>query len=458
MGKRLRKVGGLRRWAQTVPERPRAEQPRLTRLAAKAVLVLPMVARWDVVKRLQLHAQALTYDTLLALVPLLVVVFAAVSGFGGGVEQLRGQLESVIIANISGTDAMRATVAEYLHDFLANVRTGSISAVAVVLLIYSTTSLLGHIEYAINSVFGIKGMRPWLARLVTYWAVLTLGPLLMLASFAMTAAFQTTGVATIVHSKGLSGLLLTLLPLTVTWVAFLCMYLVVPRVRVRFSSALFGAIVAGSLWSVAKYGYAIYAKNAVTIQNIYGSLAIIPLFILWVYVSWLLVLVGAQLAFAYQNAATFEKEELARKASPAYRARVACRLFLEVAKDFLAGRPPTEPERVSHDLEIPRRLLEMLATDLKAGGYLREVEGAGLVPAKDLERVSIGDILDLLLRGEPGELKDGGAGSSELDPVFAELDKERARVAGTLSFRELAERSLQQSAPPSPPALEQQAR
>lgn len=262
------------------------------------------VIRWETYERLQLHAQALTYDTLLGLVPVIAVSFAVLDSFGG-MAHVADRVENLIIGNVSGSPEVQQVVSGYLHHFVDNIQSGSLGAISIVLLIFSVMSLLAHVETAINTIFGPHRPRPLAIRLMSYWTLLTLGPVLLAASIAATAALHTEALDHLVLRMGwLSQLALSIVPIVSTWAAFTVLYVVVPHVRVRFSAALIAAIVAGTLWMGAKYGYAVYAKNALTLQNIYGSLATIPLFIMWLFVSWLLVLFGAQLAFALHHVHT----------------------------------------------------------------------------------------------------------------------------------------------------------
>jgi len=428
--------GDTRAWIHRV----QTQQPTggaVRRFAAKNLQAVLLVARWEMIDRVQLHAQALTYDTLLAIVPLMAVAFAAVAGFGG-LDDVRDRLINAVIANVSGSSEVQGAVVDYLHRFLANVRTSSFSAVSVVLLIWSVMSLLGHIESSFNIIFGVKARRPLLARLLVYWATLTLGPLLLAASFGLTAALQSSAAAEVMHALGLGAGLVMFVPIIVTWVAFLALYKVVPMTRVDLSAALYAAVVGGSLWSAAKYLYAIYAKHAITLQNIYGSLATVPLFIFWLYVSWLIVLFGAQLAFAYQHATTYYKEAFGDEPSQTYRERVACRLFFEVARDFFLARPPTDPDRAATELAIPRRMLEGVVTDLGAGAFVRKVDGNGLVPATDLAHVSVADIVGFLRSGKGAQLgiKDDDA-MAQLDRALEGEELARTARAASATFRDL---------------------
>ena len=144
---------------------------------------------------------------------------------------------------------------------------------------------MGHIEFAFNRIYGTPTNRPWLLRLLTYWGLLTFGPILLAASFALTAALQNSWVLEIVNDMGaLSSLSVHMTPIMVTWLALTIMYMAVPNTRVRLRSAAAAALIAGIMWTMAKYGYAVYVKHNLTVQNIYGSVATIPLFILWLYV------------------------------------------------------------------------------------------------------------------------------------------------------------------------------
>ncbi|MBN1962124.1 MAG: YihY family inner membrane protein [Deltaproteobacteria bacterium] len=412
-------------------------ESRFHRVFFKIIQVLLLVGRLDIISRLQLHAQALTYDTMLAIVPLLAIVFAVVSGFGG-LADLRIHLEELILNNISAADEVRAAVGDYLHRVFSSFNTGTFSAISIVVLIYSVLSLLGHIEFSINNVFGTKSQRPWLSRLITYWALLTLGPVLLGASFALTAALQSSSIGNILTGLGFSGILIRLLPLIITWIAFASIYAVVPNIRVRPSAAIFAAVVAGSLWALAKFLYAIYAKRYLSVQNIYGSLAAVPLFILWIYVSWLLVLLGAQLAFAYQHASTYAKETQAQNANQAYRERVACRTFLEIAYDFFLGNQPTDPDRLAKNLDIPRRLIEAVVANLKIGGFVHEVEGGGLLPAKDISQVSVADIINLMRVGIGVRLAINDDHTQKvLDELLDSLDRDLIHKVGDINFRDL---------------------
>lgn len=420
---------------------PRAEMGHLRRVAAQHVQVVLLVMRWEVYDRLKLHAKALTYDTMLAIVPLLAVALSVVQGFGG-FKGLGLELQDWLVENLTGAPAVKEAVAEQLGGFIANVQSGQLGAIPIIILIWSVLGLLGHIETSFNTIFGVKHERPFAVRLLIYWAILTLGPLFLGGSLAMTAALQHSGVSDIVSGFGfLSSALVRATPLVITWVAFAVLFMVVPSTKVKLGSALWAGIISGTLWSLLRFGYAIYAKNAITLQNIYGSMAAIPLFILWMYVSWLAVLFGAQLCFAFQHARTYQREDVARNASQRYRERLACRFLLEVARDFFANRPPTTLPAASDKLGAPPRALEVIAHALEQGGFLRTIQGGGLVPGRDIETITVEGVLTHLRQnvGTSLNLKEDAA-ELELDELFAKLDAHAQKTAGAVNYRYLAKR------------------
>ncbi len=416
--------------------------PRWRRLAVHYLRVIIFVARPEVLARLRLRAQALSFQTVFAIVPLFAVFFVIFKGFGG-MDAVQGRLERLIVENLAGGSELSTQVTTYIQHAVANVSGKTLGVVSIVLLIYSVLGLMQNIEDSFNDIFGVKKGRPWDIRIVLYWTALTLGPLLIGASLALTAFLQNDAVLRVVESFGVvSAALIQMTPLVVTWIAFAAFYLVVPNSRVSFKAAVAAAIVAGSAWSAAKFGYAIYAKRSVTTLSIYGTMAALPLFFFWLYVSWIIVLFGAQVAFAFQNAATYREEDDAQRASSLARERAAVRLYIEVARDFFAGRASTNPEYAAAALGLPRRLLERISLALQEGGFLRTVDGeAGLVPARDLGTVSISDIITYVRSGvgtSPALAEDDVL--AFIDDVFGALAREQHRITADLDFRTLAQK------------------
>ncbi len=427
---------------------PNRDMSRGQRFLAANLRVIFLTLRLDVYRRLELHAQALTFKTLLSMVPLFVVVFAILSGFGGGLEKANQDIVEYVIGYLSGSAQLQQEIASYINT--STIRDAELGALTIVILVLTVMSLLSHVENSFNALFGVTSRRSVGVRLLTYWALLTLGPLLILVSVALTAALQTSGFAARVESFGTAGdLAIRSTPLLVTWVAFTVIYLTVPNTRVRVVPAVLAALVAGSLWNFAKFFFAWYARNNVTVQDIYGSLAAFPMFILWVYISWVLILVGAQLCYAFQHASTYQPEAAGMTPSHTSRERAACLIFYAVARDYCHDAPPTQVAAVAQRLGVPGHLQERTLTDLREGGFVVDTAGGGLVPARDLQSVTVADLLEFVCHeaGHNPVLTAEHSGRY-FDDLIEAIDEQRQRIAGGTTFRELVERL-------DPPAAEE---
>ncbi|MBC7792424.1 MAG: YihY family inner membrane protein, partial [Clostridia bacterium] len=401
--------------------------------------VLFMVARIDVINRLKLRAQALTYQTLFAIVPLLAVVFVIFRGFGG-MDALQQRMEQVIIDNLAGGSELSSQISGHIATAIGNVNGKTLGVVSIVLLVYSVLGLMQNIEDSFNAIFGVKKGRRVDVRIVMYWTVLTLGPLLMGASLGLTAALQNEDVGSVVRSLGIiSSALIHVAPICVTWMGFWALYMFIPNTRVNWRAAAAAAIVAGTAWSVAKFAFAIYTKHSLTTTNIYGTLATLPLFLLWLYVSWMIVLFGAQVAFAFQNAKTYREDDETKHPSGKARERAALRFYLEVARDFVAGRHSTHPESIALQLGIPFRLLQRIIAQLQEGGFIRTTDTEDLVPARDLGSVTVGDILSFMRRGVGHDFNLADDEPRRfIDNVFTDLERDEQRIGAAIDFRSIA--------------------
>ncbi len=237
-------------------------------------------------------AAALAFTTLLALVPLVTVIFSMLSLFPV-FEQWSGELEAFLFKNFvpTASDAVRS----YVHEF--SNQAGRLTAVGLIFLLVSTLLLLATIEDAFNDIWRVKRGRLLFQRLLVYWAVVTLGPLLTAVSLSMSSALLSL---TIFSDQsliaGVTQTLLRYLPLLFELGAYILFYKAIPNTEVKFWHALVGGIVATVLFEIAKLGFAFYILNFKSYQLIYGALATIPIFFIWVYLSWVVMLIGAVVA------------------------------------------------------------------------------------------------------------------------------------------------------------------
>lgn len=239
-------------------------------------------------------AGALSYTSLLALVPLMAVMFGVISAFPV-FDRWAGELEDYIFANF--VPASGDVVHEYINEFVG--RTAGLTGAGTVFLIATAILLMSTIEQSLNRIWRVRTVRRPANRLVIYWAVLTLGPLLVGASLVLTSYLAALPLLAPELMRGLlEELILKAAPFLVALIAFTLVFIVVPNRRVRWHHALIGAALSALMFELAKAGFLWYVTNFPTYERLYGALATIPLFFVWVYVSWVVVLLGASVSAA----------------------------------------------------------------------------------------------------------------------------------------------------------------
>jgi len=240
--------------------------------------------------RLKMVAGHLAYVTLLSIVPLVAVVFSMLSAFPM-FKSLKVQIEQYVYQNF--IPAAGDIIQQNLTEFVDNA--SKASAVGIGFLILFALLLISNIDKVLNQIWRSPKKRPLVISFSIYWMVITLGPLFLGASLAISSYIITLGGLEQGMFSGVMELVLGWLPLLFSILAFLMMYILVPNVSVRFKDALLGAIVAAILFELSKKGFALYISNFPSYQAIYGALAAIPILFVWVYLSWIVVLIGAEL-------------------------------------------------------------------------------------------------------------------------------------------------------------------
>ncbi|NND81982.1 MAG: YihY family inner membrane protein [Gammaproteobacteria bacterium] len=265
---------------------------------------LPLaVARRFRSDRLTRHAAALAFSSLLALAPLMAMAFAMLSLFSS-FEQLGDSLQNFIYSFLVPTAS--AELQAYVEQFAGQA--GQLTVVGLVLFLLTGLLLLFAIEESFNDIWRIKKGRSMTARITVYWALLSLGPILMGASLTISTYLLSLTVAAgagfgvQVQSAGV-----IVLPFLFEFLAFLLLYLVMPNVRVIFIHALFGALVASILFELTKRGFTLYVVNFDSYEIVYGALSTLPIFLIWVYLSWVVALIGAEVVAVLQQKRLFEE-------------------------------------------------------------------------------------------------------------------------------------------------------
>jgi membrane protein len=260
---------------------------------------------------------------------------------------------------------------------------------------------------------------------VLYWTTITLGPLASVAALGLTGGSHLQTTRNFVAQMPFIGdLIFQLLPLVVLWLTFALVYQVVPNTRVRFGAAFVGGVVGGSLWHLNNLFGFLYVSRFVSNSKIYGSLGLIPVFMIGLYFSWLILLFGAQVAYAFQNRAAYLQDKLAENVNQRGREFVALRLMTCIGQRFQRGLPPVTIQGISAELGIPTRLAQQVLQTLLAAQLVIEIAGteSAYAPARPLEAINAHHILHAMRTGGGQELP------SQNEPVRAEVYGEFARI------------------------------
>jgi membrane protein len=352
----------------------------------------------------ELRASALTFYTLLSIVPVVAMAFGVAKGFG-----LEKILETQLLAKLEGQPEVAERILGFARTLLENTKGGAIAGVGVALLFWSVIKVLGNIESSFNDIWGIKKARSFGRKLADYLSVTMICPVLLIAASSVTVLL-TTQITSMLerlsflgYAAGVIIFLLGLLPYAVIWVLFTFMYVFMPNTKVQLKSGLWGGIAAGTVYQLVQFAYIKFQIGVSSYGAIYGSFAALPLFLVWLQLSWLIVLVGAEVSFARQNVAAYEFEPDCSKLSQSFQRTVALLITQHCVKAFLDGKHAPTAEELSRTLEIPIRLARATLFELTEAKVLSEVlisEGADMAyqPGCRLEELTVAKILARLDR------------------------------------------------------------
>jgi membrane protein len=350
----------------------------------------------------QLRASALTFYSLLSIVPVLAMGFGISKGFG--FDKL---LEEQLLGSFVGQEAIIQQVIGFARSLLDNTRGGVVAGVGVAVLFWTVIKVLGNIERSFNDIWGIKQPRKFSRKFSDYLSVMLICPILIIVSSSITV-FITTQVQLITEKILLLGaispfisFILKLLPYSMIWILFTFMYIFMPNTKVNFKSGLLAGVLAGSIYEIIQWAYITFQVGVVKYNAIYGSFAALPMFLVWLQMSWLIVLFGAEISFAHQNVDMYEFEPDCLRASYSFRKLLTLRVVNLVIKNFSKGSKPFTASEISHMIEIPIRLMRQILYELVQAGIISEVKTeeykeTAYQPARDTQALTVKSIIDAL--------------------------------------------------------------
>ncbi len=423
---------------------PNTQLGRAGRFAVFQIKLWTHCAKLLRLNRAALQAAALAYRTIFGMIPMAIVMllifrlFPASADIGSRVKTLiydelqlskiQNNYNNGVHANLSQNDANNSdsvfvsqadindinapgsnsedadiiTPIEYIdkivNGFFNRVGSGSVTVVSLLIVIWAATALLTTIEKAFNSIWHVPRGRNFLQRIINYWALLTLGPILL----GVGVYIASTNAAFTELEKSGKDYIPAILSYFISVIAFFLLYFVLPNTKVNVKPAIWGAAVAGIVWAIAKWIFRIYITKFIPYNQVYGMLGLVPLSVFWIYISWLIVLFGLQLTYTTQHLKTLDADEIAsaKKDEEYYVANdmTAINIVREIAFAFQNSMPPLDANEISSQLKIPIELVEkILQTFVRNGIIVKTSEPlSGYVLARDPENIRLSDISQAL--------------------------------------------------------------
>lgn len=349
--------------------------------------------------RLINKASALTYCTLLAIVPILAILFAIARGFG-----FDNLVESQIVNGFGGPSETTEVIFQFVNSYLSQTKNGIFIGVGLIMLLWSVLNLINNLEITFNRIWQVKRARTMYRKITDYFSLLLLLPLLLVLSGGLSVFMGTMlkNVENFTLLGPISKFLVRLIPFVLTWLMFTGLYVFMPNTKVRLKHALIAGILAGTAHQAFQF---FYINSQVWVSNynaIYGSFAALPMFLLWMQVSWIICLFGAELTYAGQNISKFSFDKDTRNISRRYRDFISILVLSLIAKRFAKNDPPYTAEKISEECQIPIRLTYQTLYELQEVKLIHEVltdeksEDAAYQPSIDINSLNVALLLDRL--------------------------------------------------------------
>ncbi|MGE5420348.1 MAG: YihY/virulence factor BrkB family protein [Chloroflexota bacterium] len=360
----------------------------------KQLRILVLAGRGFSTDKVQLRASALTFYSMLSLVPIVAIAFAIAKGFG-----LDENLKQAIVENSQFQSEVTDWLLNNASSALEKTRGGYIAGIGIVVLFWSVVSLLENIENSFNHIWQVRVGRPWYRKFTDYLTFLLIAPIFIILSSSITV-FVTGYLTDFIEKarilavfKPLITFLFQFAPYLLFWVSMTILFIVMPNTKVKFTPALISGIIAGTVLHLLQWMYFELQFGITKLNAIYGSFAAVPLFIVWMQSSWIIVLIGAELTYANQNINRFEQEFQSLKISYFQKRALVLMILQRIIRNFTIGEKPLSAEEISVGLNIPVRLARDILQDLHSIELVSVIQEENteqrFQPAIDINKLSI---------------------------------------------------------------------
>jgi len=381
-------------WNNLIWETRRENLPQWLRPFVTALRIGHLLIRDLLEGQLTLRSMSLVYTTFLAIVPLLALSFSVLKGFG-----VHNQLEPILLNFLAPLGPRGEEITQHIIGFVDNIRVGVLGTLGLALLVYTVVSLLQKIERAFNFTWRVSENRPFAQRFSDYLSVILIGPVLVFTALGITASVSSAELvqhATQIKAIGsLAKFIGTLVPYFLIIIAFTLIYIFVPNTRVKPKSALIGGIVSGLLWETTGWGFTAFVVTSTKYTAIYSAFATLIIFMIWLYLSWLILLIGGSVAFYHQHPEHRNLQSRILRLSNRMREKVSLLIMSLVGQHYYHHKTPWTLDDLAQRLNVGVEACNLMITNLETAGMLIRVAGEvpAYVPGQALETLSLAELV-----------------------------------------------------------------
>jgi len=352
--------------------------------------------------QLTLRSMSLVYTTLLSVVPLLAFSFSVLKGLG-----VHRDLQARLYLVLEPLGEKGVEITDQVMNLVNNVNGGVLGGIGLAFFIYTAISMVQKIEESFNYVWYVTKPRSFARRLTEYMLVLMTGPVIIAVAMGAIASLQNDGAVEWLTGTTFFGPVFSvtsqMTPYLLVIGVFTFLYWFMPNTEVRITSALVGGLTSGVLWATVGMIFAAFVSNSARTQAVYASFAIAITALIWLYLNWLILLIGAQLAFYFQNPAYLRIGRREPRLSNSMRERLALNVMLIVGSAFRDSSRSVDLQAISEDLRIPSITIAPIIAALEENGLLTSNENEELLPGRETARIRLTDIIEVVrVQGETG--------------------------------------------------------
>lgn len=424
-------------WDTPIDTMPKAKQFAVTALRIGHVLIRDLAEG-----QLTLRAMGLVYTTLLAIVPLIAVSFSVLKGFG-----VHNQIEPALLNLLAPLGDKGVEITSRIIGFVDNIKVTVLGSVGLALLFYTVVSLMQKIERAFNYTWRVSEQRPFSQRFSDYLTVILIGPVLVFSALGLTATISNIEIVQTAKQVEVIGAFLQfigrLIPYMLVIAAFTFIYVFIPNTKVKLSSALIGAVVAGILWETMGWAFAAFVVNSTKYMAIYSAFATLIVLLIWLYASWLILLIGGSIAFYVQRPEHRNLQSRILRLSNRMKEKLALMIMALIGQHYYQQREPWTLDKLSKQLKVGNEACGIMVTMLEEAGLLIRTadDPPAYLPGHALETLQLQQIVDVVREsGETTYLSPNKLPASEsVDPLYHEVE---GAIDSTLAGRTLRDLSV----------------